>query len=215
MRGDITGKKFNHLTAIKRTDNVIGVHDAIWIFRCDCGKTITARKSNVTIGTTKSCGCLKREQSVINAISTHRMTRTRFYRIFMGIKSRCYNSKMMDYKHYGGRGIKCLWNSFDEFKHDMYDSYLEHVYKQGVKNTSIDRIDNDGDYCRDNCRWATESQQKRNRTINHNLTFNGETRCLKEWSELTGIKFSTLQTRLTLGWSAYETLNIPPKKYNK
>ena len=91
------------------------------------------------------------------------MSRIRFYKIWDGIKYRCDNSKSNNYKNYGGRGIKCGWQSFEEFYNDMYQSYLDHVKEHGEENTSIDRIDVNSNYLKDNCRWATWKIQANNR----------------------------------------------------
>ena len=80
----------------------------------------------------------------------------------MSIKSRCNNPNNAKYHRYGGRGIKNLWNSFEEFKNDMYESYLEH--RKNNSYSSIDRIDNDGNYCKENCKWADYKEQSRNNT---------------------------------------------------
>jgi len=83
-------------------------------------------------------------------------------RRFCNMKQRCNNPNATGYKNYGGRGIKVLWKSFQEFKNDMYESYVEHACKYGDYNTTIDRINNDGHYCKENCRWATMKEQRAN-----------------------------------------------------
>lgn len=88
---------------------------------------------------------------------------TRFCTIFKALKGRCNNKNNPKYKNYGNRGIICEWSSYLNFKKEMYASYLKHVAKFGEKNTSIDRVNNDGNYCRQNCRWATAKQQANNR----------------------------------------------------
>ena len=103
----------------------------------------------------------------------HGLSTSQFYRIFYGIKARCSNPQNQAYKTYGGKGIKCLWKSFEEFKNDMYKPYLEHIKKYGDNNVSVDRIDNNGNYCKKNCRWATKELQM------FNSKLRGENKYLK------------------------------------
>src|SRR5581483_1177284 len=102
-----------------------------------------------------------------NRIAPHGMTGTAFYARFQNIKARCNDPKSIGYRIYGARGIKCEWKDFMEFKNDMYDSYLEHAEEYGAKDTTLDRINNDGNYSKENCRWATHAVQNRNTRMNH------------------------------------------------
>jgi hypothetical protein len=87
----------------------------------------------------------------------------KFYTAWINMLSRCNNPKNLGYKNYGGRGIKCLWGLYEDFKKDMWKSFLRHCKGYGGRNTSLDRINNDGNYHKGNCRWATKKQQQLNR----------------------------------------------------
>ena len=129
--------------------------------------------------------------------TTHGMCGTRIYRIWKKMKSRCHNSNDPDYqKWYGSRGIQVCneWrNNFQAF----YDWAMSHGYSDEL---SIDRIDVDGNYCPENCRWIDMKTQARNKSDNRLITCNGETHCLSEWAEILGIRSSILRTRVYRGW---------------
>ena len=118
----------------------------------------------------------------------HGMRGTRFYIVWKHINSRCHNSSSKDFAYYGGRGIKTLWGEFEKFKEEMFDSYCKHTALHGEKNTTIERIDNNGNYCVDNCKWATRKDQSRNTRRTNLITFNGETLCLVDWAKKIGVK---------------------------
>lgn len=202
MRGgknkkDLTNKRFGKLIVIEEFGK--NKHNRVlWLCKCDCGNDKVVDSNSLLMGRTQSCGCLRSEIEII-AAKTHGMTKTRFYNIWLGVKNRCTNENEPAYKNYGGRGIKCLWSSFEEFKNDMYQSYQDHVEKFGEDQTTIDRIDNSSDYCKENCRWATYKEQQNNRRTNHFIEVNGETLTLKQASEKYGIKYTTIQGRLVRG----------------
>lgn len=122
----------------------------------------------------------------------HGMYYTRFYRIWKGLQTRVNNPNTKGYKFYGGRGIKCEWKSFEKFKKDMYKDYVQHVKDFGEKNTTLDRINNNGNYSNKNCKWATLKEQYKNRP--QTKKYKGKT--LREWSEIKGFKLKALQWRI-------------------
>jgi hypothetical protein len=132
------------------------------------------------------------------------MATSRLYHTWNGIRNRCNNSTACEFEKYGGRGIKICeeWHTFEPFM----EWALSHGYQDDL---TIDRIDNNGDYSPDNCRWITFKEQQRNKSNNINLTYNGETHILMEWSEKTGIKYPTLQGRYKRGWSTEKILTTP------
>lgn len=125
-----------------------------WICRCVCGTVKGVNESTLVRGTSTSCGCLTLE--VLSARGRHWDSKSRLYRCWRHLRSRCENKNVSEYKNYGGRGITVCerWQSYDNFKADMG----EHP----GPGYSIDRIDNDGNYEPSNCRWATRSQQSSN-----------------------------------------------------
>ena len=188
--------KYNRLTAI-RFDHKKGNHQ-YWLFRCDCGNKKVIEVSSVKIGATKSCGCLKKEM-LINKNTTHGMTKTREYVAWYHMKRRCYNKNYKKYKNWGGRGITVCnrWLKFENFYKDM---------GKRPARTSIDRIDNNGNYEPNNCRWATVKEQNNNRRSNRLLTFNRKTQNITQWTNELGINRSTLYSRLRYGWSVEKAL---------
>lgn len=155
----ITGQKFNRLTAIEFSH--IGKNGtAYWKFKCDCGNEINRKRYPVEVGDIKSCGCLRNESK--KGIQTSVLRR--FYRIWIGMKTRCYGKYFIKYYNYGGRGIKVCdeWLNFSGFRKDMEKGYWEHVNEFGEKQTTLDRINVNGNYCKENCRWADYKLQRRN-----------------------------------------------------
>lgn len=157
-----TGNKYGKLTVLKRLEKRNG--DYYWSCLCDCGNKTIVKSGNLVSGGVKSCGCIASRLFLGKKSIKHGMSHTRFNKIWRGILYRCRNPKSTNFKIYGGRGIKCEWKSFKEFKDDMYKSYKSHVKEFGEKNTSVDRIDNDGNYHRQNCKWSTRKEQANNRS---------------------------------------------------
>ncbi len=161
---DRTGQKFNRLTALRYIRRV--EKHSLWEFQCDCGKIHQAFIQSVRSGETKSCGCYARDVTIKRSLgnkfaTTHDKSSTKIYRRWHGIMNRCYLTSHFAFKWYGKRGIKVCkrWHKFENFVVDMGEP---------PKGYSIDRIDNDGDYCPQNCRWATPKMQANNTRRNKN-----------------------------------------------
>lgn len=126
---------------------------------------------------------------------------------YSGMRNRCTNLNTPNSKVYGDRGIKCEWKSYKDFREDMYDSYIEHIKIFGRKNTTIDRINNNSNYCKQNCRWATIKEQNRNKR--NVIIFNNET--TPEASKRLGGSITLVMDRIKDGWSIEKAFTTPKK----
>ena len=148
---DLAGNRFGSLVAVRVAGKKNGSY--VWECSCDCGNTTFVCVSKLTNGHTKSCGCIRKDGTRKPAYS-HGLCKTRLYRIWSNIKSRCLNPKSDNYKYYGGKGITICeeWlHSFQAF----YDWAMENGYESGL---TIDRKDSDGAYSPKNCQWITQSE---------------------------------------------------------
>lgn len=187
------------------------VNGRLWKMRCSCGECFVAQPSD-SKGVCRKCAMEKLSAERTKHGESPRQGKrnaSKLYSVWLNMRSRCYNPKNKKYKDYGGRGISICsyWDDFLNFKRWS----LENGFDESL---TIDRIDNNGNYCPENCRWINQKEQMRNTRVNHLLTYNGETKTMVEWSEITGIKYHTLKQRINkYGYSVERALTEPVTKH--
>lgn len=214
---DLTNKKFNKLLVLKRSPKRSSC--AYWVCQCDCGNIKTISSNSLKSGQI-SCGCSKYEGAaergrfVGKLPKTHcKMLTLKFkkeYLTWNNIKARCKQKKLRCYSSYGGRGIKVCesWiNNFEQFLNDMGPA--------PTPKHTIDRINNDGNYEPENCRWATRNVQALNTSKNLFFEKNGLRMSITQWSKYLGGAPQLIRMRLTKGWTLEDALSTPVKKSQK
>lgn len=196
---DLTGKKFSRLTVIEQLSERC-VNGAVkYLCLCECGNKSKVQANKLRSGVTRSCGCLTKDKA-----TTHGMYKSTEHSSWRSMKNRCCNKNHMHYKNYGARGIKICnrWkNSFQNFYDDM-------GAKPSPKH-SIDRIDNNGDYEPENCKWSTEIEQARNRRGTKMYTYKNETKYAREWMDIYEISNNVFYRRVNQGWSFDKIIETP------
>lgn len=202
------GETFGRWTVLHEDTHA---HGRAWRCQCECGAERVVLQARLRQGKSRSCGCraidMTRARSIGQTYSKkHGMFGTRIHSTWANMLSRCRNPHDKEYKRYGGRGIKVCerWRDFSAFYEDMGDA---------PKGFQLDRIDNNGDYCKENCRWASSKTQNNNRRDNFMITLGGETKTLAQWSEITGIHRMTIKSRILRGWSPARALVASPEEY--
>jgi len=199
----MVGERFNSLTVLKELKDRNKNGHILYSCKCDCGNIKTILGASIRSGSTKSCGCL-----VTKTNGKHLKEKSKIYKTWIGIKTRCFNKNSNIYKNYGGRGISMCetWKDFNVFYKDMGD----------VPNgMSIDRIDVNGDYKKSNCKWSNHKEQSRNKRNNNFITYKGTTKCLTEWCEELNMPLNTFSNRLKRGWSIEKTIETKVRKIKK
>ena len=208
---NLVGMKFGRLTVMDRESPKSKKAKGLWVCKCECGNVIKVNTSDLKSGNTTSCGC-KRKETLRQLRTKHGESNTRLYNVWSDMKKRCYNTKNVDYKNYGGRGITVCdeWMDFQNF----YEWAIANGYDETAPRgqCTIDRIDVDGCYEPENCRWVDRYIQMNNKRNNRILTYNGESHTLAEWSEIGNIPYNSEKSRLNkLHGSVEKTLTTPTR----
>lgn len=197
---NIADQKFSRLHAIKLHSRDKHNRER-WLFKCDCGQEKIIDKSSVKTGKTKSCGCLQLENNKIVGI-THNRSKTREFKIWLGIKKRCLDKNHSTHKEYGGRGIIIC----DKWK-DSFENFLVDMGESPSNFHSIDRINNNGNYESSNCRWATRKEQQNNCRRNRIISYKGDNYTLSNLCDKLGLKYQLVYDRVTkLQWTIEEAV---------
>jgi len=200
---NLVGRKFGKLT-VEAYAGKNGIRH-YWLCRCECGGCIKSSGNNLRGGGAFHCGCVK-----VRKPYKHGECSSLEYHSWSSMIERCCNEKHPQYSYYGGRGITICrrWR-------ESFASFLSDMGKRPSPKHSIDRIDNNGNYCPENCRWATSKQQSRNRRSNILLSHNGIIATAAEWEEIMGINQNLICRRIKAGWPADKALTTPPDSRNR
>ena len=207
VRSNLEGRKFNRLLVLRKVNN--GKRMTYYECLCDCGNYHIANGAMIKSGRIKSCGCLQREKA--SEISkTHGLSKTRLYRVWRGMITRCENPKSDYYYIYGAKGVSVC----DEWRKDFVSFVkwaLENGYDENAEfsKCTLDRIDPNGNYEPNNCRWVDMHEQGLNKSNTQMLTIDGITKPLLTWAKENGIHVATLKSRIERGIDPKEALTMP------
>lgn len=201
---DLTGQIFGKWKLITRLP-LNAKKKRYYVCQCVCGVTKEIEQSTLTRGASKSCGCSYTNHPIKHGFSK-RGNKLSEYSVWQAMKDRCNNINNKNFHRYGGRGITYdpTWQYFENFIKDM-------GFKP-TKSHSIERINNDLGYSKNNCKWATPAEQSRNYSYNVKITYNDETLCLVDWADKAGINRRTFHHRYKNGWSIEKMLTTKPGK---
>lgn len=205
---NLTGRVFGRLVVLQYEGaeaRALGSRHRVyhyWKCLCECGVERTATSGDLLHGDTKSCGCL-RQDTARQRMTTHGKSGAPEFIVWSGMRQRCNDSGCEAYSNYGGRGIRVdkAWDDFAMF--------LANMGARPSPSHTLERINNDGNYEPGNCKWETRQGQSRNTRRTAQLTFQGRTASMVEWSEVLGISYYAIRARRSRGWSDEKILSTP------
>jgi hypothetical protein len=213
---DFVPQTFGRLTTIgpkfRLPMGTKGEYTSRVVCSCVCGGMAVVSIQDLQREHTQSCGCLQRENTA-QAHITHGMRHSPEYNTYYMMRRRCLNIQDQKYSDYGGRGIR-VCDRWLAPNGQGFMNFLADMGPRPSKNLSIERKLVNGDYCPENCCWATKTAQARNRRSNHMLTFNSKTQCIAAWAEELGCTYALIRERLRRGWSVEKTLTTPGRTHN-
>ena len=195
---DLTGRRFGQLTVLRFAERTR--HGATWATRCDCGTEKEVLGYKMLSGLAVSCGCKKGRR-------THGLSATPIAKVWTQMIQRCTNSRLKEFKNYGGRGIVVCarWLA-------SLEAFVKDMGPQPSPRHTVERMDNDGAYTPENCRWATRRDQNRNYRRNRRITHNGVTLPMVDMARKHGLQPNTLRTRLDRGWPLWRAVTPAAKR---
>lgn len=200
----LIGHKYNQFTVLAYAGFQKG--KTCWVCQCECGSQKVIRGNNLRTGTSRNCGCVRRKK-ITERCTKHGMAtkanRSFEYGVWAGMLTRCKNPENPLYRNWAGKGVKVCqeWQSFENFHRDMGNS--------PSKKHSLDRINSNGDYCPENCRWADRTTQNNNRRDNIRVSWQGRTWTITELATFVGVPRKLLAQRISNGWDLEKALRTP------
>ena len=207
----LVGERFTRLKVIKQAEDHVfpnGATGVRYLCKCKCGNTKIVLAASLKNNGTKSCGCIRKETTIArNKSNKVDYKSTPEYSCYLSMRARCLNPDKKDYPRYGGRGIKICkrWRK-GEGKLNGFQCFFEDMGPLPKPGYQIDRIDNEGNYKKSNCRWVTNKENANNRRSNMKITFKGKTQSLSSWVTELGLKennttYKRIHRRIKLGWT--------------
>lgn len=200
---DRTGIRYSYCVAISYAHIK---REAMWNCLCDCGNMFISRGTRLENGSTKSCGCWHKRKMITHGYTKNHKT-TLEYKSWSCMKYRCSGKSERFNKYYKDKGIVICDRWIGD---DGFTNFLEDMGNRPTPKHSLDRIDNNGNYCKENCKWSSSKEQMNNVSTNRLITYNGETKTVSQWADVVGINNKALARRLTsLNWSIEKSLKTP------